>query len=670
MSAAHTHFELVSPYEPAGDQPKAIEKLVAGIEDGKREQVLLGVTGSGKTFTMAQIISRTQRPAILLAHNKTLAAQLYHEMKSFFPHNAVEYFVSYYDYYQPEAYVAKSDTFIEKDASINEQIDRMRHSATRSMLERKDVIVVASVSCIYGIGSPESYEAMSFTLSKGDEVEQSKFLKQLITIQFTRNDIGFVRGTFRVQGDTVDIFPAHLEDEAWRISFFGDEIDEIYGFDPLTGETYGEMESVTIFANSHYVTPRPRIESAIVQIKKELKTHVTWLRDNNKLLEAQRLEQRTQFDLEMLMETGSCKGIENYSRYLTGNAAGEPPPTLFQYIPDNALLFVDESHVTLPQVRGMYNGDAARKVNLVDYGFRLPSAKDNRPLKFAEWDAMRPQTVCVSATPGLIEMDWTDGDYAEQVIRPTGLLDPICIVRPVESQVDDVLEEVRLMSAKGLRTLITTLTKKMAEQLTDYMNDVGVKVRYLHSDVDTLERIDIIRDLRLGVFDVLVGVNLLREGLDIPECGMVAILDADKEGFLRSKTSLIQTIGRAARHVDGKALLYADKMTDSLTYALEETERRRKIQMAHNEKHGIVPTSTVRSISGAMNEGGGGDDKQKSESFARSSLSKTGLAPEWALEKDKDKKIVMLRDAMLKAASNLEFEHAARLRNEIDKLTA
>ena len=619
---------------------------------------------------MAQVISRTQRPAILLAHNKTLAAQLYHEMKSFFPNNAVEYFVSYYDYYQPEAYVAKSDTYIEKDASINEQIDRMRHSATRALLERQDVIVVASVSCIYGIGSPESYEEMTFKLTKGEEIEQSAFLNQLVTIQFTRNDIGFARGTFRVQGDTVDIFPAHLEDEAWRISFFGDEIDEIVGFDPLTGETYGEMESVTIFANSHYVTPRPRIESAIGEIKKELKQHVQWLRDSNKLLEAQRLEQRTQYDLEMLMETGTCKGIENYSRYLTGNAPGEPPPTLFQYIPDNALLFVDESHVTLPQVRGMYNGDAARKNNLVDYGFRLPSARDNRPLKFDEWDRMRPDTVCVSATPGLIELDWTDGDYAEQVIRPTGLVDPVCIVRPVESQVDDVLEEVRQQVKKGFRTLITTLTKKMAEQLTDYMNDVGIKVRYLHSDVDTLERIDIIRDLRLGVFDVLVGVNLLREGLDIPECGMVAILDADKEGFLRSKTSLVQTIGRAARHVDGKVLLYADKMTDSLTYALEETERRRGIQMSHNEKHGIVPQSTIRHIGDAMNEGGEDDDKAKAESFARSSLRKTGLAPEWALEKDKDKKIVMLRDAMLKAASNLEFEHAAKLRDELEKLTA
>jgi len=663
-------FTLVSEYEPAGDQPQAIEKLVSGLKEKKREQVLLGVTGSGKTYTMAQVISRTQRPAILLAHNKTLAAQLYHEMKSFFPNNAVEYFVSYYDYYQPEAYVAKSDTYIEKDASINEQIDRMRHSATRSLLERQDVIVVASVSCIYGIGSPESYEEMTFKLSKGEEVEQSALLKQLITIQFTRNDIGFARGTFRVQGDTVDIFPAHLEDEAWRVSFFGDEIDEIYGFDPLTGETYGEMESITIFANSHYVTPRPRIESAIVEIKKELKQHVEWLRDNNKLLEAQRLEQRTQFDLEMLMETGTCKGIENYSRYLTGNAPGEPPPTLFQYIPKNALLFVDESHVTLPQVRGMYNGDAARKNNLVDYGFRLPSARDNRPLKFAEWDAMRPETICVSATPGLIELDWTDGDYAEQVIRPTGLLDPVCIVRPVESQVDDVLEEVRQQVKKGFRTLVTTLTKKMAEQLTDYMHDMGIKVRYLHSDVDTLERIDIIRDLRLGLFDVLVGVNLLREGLDIPECGLVAILDADKEGFLRSKTSLIQTIGRAARHVDGKVLLYADKMTDSLTYALEETERRRGIQQAYNEKHGIVPTSTIRTISDAMNEGGEDDDATKAESFARSALKKTGLAPEWALEKDKDKKIVMLRDAMLKAASNLEFEHAARLRDELDKLSS
>jgi excinuclease ABC subunit B len=665
-------FQLVSSYQPAGDQPQAIEELVAGLSASEKNQVLLGVTGSGKTYTMAQVIARTQRPAMLIAHNKTLAAQLYHEMQSFFPHNAVEYFVSYYDYYQPEAYVPRTDTFIEKDSSINEQIDRMRHAATRSLLERRDVIVIASVSCIYGIGSVESYSNMTITLSSGQSYAMKQLLRDLIDLQYLRNDLGFVRGTFRVRGDTLDVFPAHLEDQAWRISFFGDEIDGINAFDPLTGERLGAMPSVTVYANSHYVTPRPTIERAITQIKEELEVRLQWLRDNNKLLEAQRLEQRTVYDLEMLAATGSCKGIENYSRYLAGTQPGEPPPTLFQYLPKDASLFVDESHVTLPQIRGMYNGDRARKETLVEYGFRMPSAMDNRPLKFDEWDTLRPETIFVSATPGPIEMDFTQGAFVQQVIRPTGLIDPECIIRPVETQVDDLLHECRAMVATGMRTLVTTLTKKMAEQLAEYMDEAGIKVRYLHSDIDTLERIEIIRDLRLGTYDVLIGVNLLREGLDIPECGMVAILDADKEGFLRSKTALIQTIGRAARNVDGKVLLYADKMTDSLKGALEETQRRRSIQMEYNHQHGITPTSTRRSIAQSM---------QSEESTVVENILYDGAYDTVALraaEADmpdykaagltKEQRIVRLRDRMLKAASDLEFELAAKLRDELKKL--
>jgi excinuclease ABC subunit B len=663
-------FQLVSDYQPAGDQPQAIQELVDGVLASEKNQVLLGVTGSGKTYTMAQVIARTQRPAMLIAHNKTLAAQLYHEMQSFFPHNAVEYFVSYYDYFQPEAYVARTDTFIEKDSSINEQIDRMRHAATRSMLERRDVIVIASVSCIYGIGSVESYSNMTINLKQGDSYDMKQLLRDLIDLQYLRNDLGFVRGTFRVRGDTLDVFPAHLEDQAWRISFFGDEIDAITAFDPLTGERVATLAQIAIYANSHYVTPRPTIDRAIKQIKEDLDVRLAWFRDNNKLLEAQRLEQRTVYDLEMLVATGSCKGIENYSRYLSGGAAGEPPPTLFQYLPKDALLFVDESHVTLPQIRGMYNGDRARKENLVDYGFRLPSAMDNRPLKYDEWDGLRPQSVFVSATPGSLELDYTHGAFVQQVIRPTGLIDPVCIIRPVETQVDDLLHECRAEIAKGMRTLVTTLTKKMAEQLAQYMAEAGIRVRYLHSDIDTLERIEIIRDLRLGVYDVLIGVNLLREGLDIPECGMVAILDADKEGFLRSKTALIQTIGRAARNVGGRVLLYADKMTDSLKAALEETERRRTIQIAHNEKHGITPKSTTRSIADSMNAEEGANDNyaQPSASSGVYHAAESAQDVFKAEGLSKEAQAIRLRDRMLKAAADLEFELAATLRDQLLKL--
>ena len=658
-------FQLVSDYAPAGDQPQAIDMLTSGLHADEKNQVLLGVTGSGKTFTMAQIIARTGRPAMIMAHNKTLAAQLYHEMRGFFPDNAVEYFVSYYDYYQPEAYVPRTDTYIEKDSSINEQIDRMRHSATRALLERPDVIVIASVSCIYGIGSAEAYSSMVIELEAGMRLDMQALTRQLVELHYQRNDIGFARGAFRLRGDTLDIFPAHLEDRAWRLSFFGDELEEISAFDPLTGESHGGMEKVTVFANSHYVTARPTIERAIKNIKEELKERLEFLRKCDKLLEAQRLEQRTSFDLEMMIETGACKGIENYSRYLAGTAPGEPPPTLFQYLPENALLFVDESHVTVPQIRGMYNGDRARKETLVEFGFRLPSALDNRPLKFEEWDARRPQTIFVSATPGQIELGWTKGVYAEQIIRPTGLVDPVCLIRPVESQVDDLMHEARAQAKAGNRVLVTTLTKKMAEQLTEYLDEHGVRVRYLHSDVDTLERIDIIRDLRLGAFDVLVGVNLLREGLDIPECGLVAILDADKEGFLRSKTSLIQTIGRAARHVEGKVILYADKMTDSLKAALEETDRRRAIQQAYNEAHGITPQSTRRAIAQAMQD--------EHNPYAQDHLgvhlrAAEKEAPAYKTGGNLEAHLTHLRDKMLRHAADLEFEEAARLRDEIEKL--
>ncbi len=658
-------FSLQSAYEPAGDQPQAIRQLTEGIHAHEKNQVLLGVTGSGKTFTMAHIIQQTQRPAMVMAHNKTLAAQLYHEMKSFFPDNAVEYFVSYYDYYQPEAYVPKTDTYIEKDASINEQIDRMRHSATRALLERRDVIVVASVSCIYGIGSVEAYSSMIIELERGMHLDMQALGRQLIELQYQRNDMNFHRGAFRVRGDTLDIFPAHMEDQAWRLSFFGDELEDIRAFDPLTGESQGSKDTATIFANSHYVTARPTIERAMKQIKEELKERLDFLRSHDGLLEAQRLEQRTVFDLEMMAETGTCKGIENYSRYLAGTAPGEPPPTLFQYLPDDALLFVDESHVTTPQIRGMYNGDRARKQTLVEHGFRLPSAMDNRPLKFEEWDARRPQTIFVSATPGSIELEYTSGSYTEQIIRPTGLIDPECIIRPVETQVDDLMHEARAQVSENRRVLVTTLTKKMAEQLTEYLDEHGVRVRYLHSDVDTLERIDIIRDLRLGSFDVLVGVNLLREGLDIPECGLVAILDADKEGFLRSKTSLIQTIGRAARNVDGKVILYADKMTNSMKAALDETERRRNIQRDYNEKHGITPKSTRRAIAEAM------EDEQNPYAQDHRSVHVRAAeadAPAYKAGDNLEAHLTHLRDKMLKAAADLEFEEAAKLRDEIERL--
>ncbi len=653
-------FQLVSDFKPAGDQPSAISALVSGIDNNERDQVLLGVTGSGKTFTMAHVIERTQRPALIMAHNKTLAAQLYSEMKSFFPHNAVEYFVSYYDYYQPEAYVPRSDTFIEKDSSINEQIDRMRHSATRSMLERNDVIVVASVSCIYGIGSAEMYSQMIATIKRGEIRTQASLIKTLIELQYKRNDMDFARGTFRVRGDTIDLFPAHYEDTAWRISFFGDEIEIINEFDWLTGEVKIKLDEITIYANSHYVTPRPTVEKSIIQIKSELKTRLERLYAEGKLVEAQRLEQRTTYDLEMLMETGTCKGIENYSRYLAGTEAGEPPPTLFQYLPKNALLFVDESHVTVPQIGGMSSGDRSRKTTLVEYGFRLPSALDNRPLTFAEWDVRRPQSVFVSATPGKWELEATGGAFIEQIIRPTGLIDPPCDIRPVASQVDDLLAECHLRIKKKQRVLVTTLTKRMAEELTDYMNEAGISVRYLHSDVETLERIEIIRDLRIGKFDVLIGVNLLREGLDIPECGLVAILDADKEGFLRSATSLIQTIGRAARNVDSRVILYADRITNSMKIALDETDRRRKVQMEYNEKHGITPASISKKIGEII------ESVYEHDHYTVATTSKKYDVRDDG--KDKEKYIGKLRGKMLEAASDLEFEEAARLRDIIDKL--
>ncbi len=659
LQTEHPPLTLVSDYLPSGDQPEAIEALVSGLARGKKSQVLLGVTGSGKTYTMAQVIARTQRPAIILAHNKTLAAQLYAEMKHFFPHNAVEYFVSYYDYYQPEAYVAKTDTFIEKDSAINEQIDRMRHSATRALLERRDVVLISSVSCIYGIGSVETYAAMTREIKAGTSVSQRALITELVALQYERNDIGFSRGNFRVRGDNLDIFPAHLEDEAWRISLFGDEIETIHAFDPLTGERKATLSSVTVFANSHYVTPKPTLEAAIKQIKHDLKDRIAWYEKNGKLLEAQRLSQRTAHDIEMLVETGMCKGIENYSRYLSGAKKGEPPPTLFGYLPHDAILFVDESHVTLPQIRGMYHGDRSRKIVLSEHGFRLPACLDNRPLSFEEWDGLRPQTICVSATPAELEMRWAEGEVAQQVIRPTGLVDPVCIVKPVAQQVDDLFEEVRIATAKGYRTLVTTLTKKMAEELCDYLAENGIKTRYLHSDIDTLERVEIIRDLRLGVYDVLIGVNLLREGLDIPECGLMAILDADKEGFLRSKTSLIQTIGRAARNVDSKVILYADKMTDSLTGALEETERRRAIQLAHNAAHGITPASVKTQISSAIRrEETEGDRKQKSRDVLEGVSTTT----------DMERKLQQMKKDMLRAAADLEFEQAATLRDQIKKL--
>ena len=654
-------FVMHTPFQPAGDQPTAIKELVEALNNGERDQVLLGATGTGKTFTMAKVIEATQRPAIILAPNKTLAAQLYGEMKGFFPDNSVEYFVSFYDYYQPEAYVARSDTFIEKESQINEQIDRMRHSATRALLERDDVIIVASVSCIYGIGSPETYVAMTQDLHVGKEYDQRKVMQELVAQQYRRADAGFARGTFRVRGDSLEVWPSHLEDRGWRFSFFGEELEGITEFDTLTGKRTDQLEKVRIYANSHYVTPTPTLKQAIQGIKLELAQRLEQFESEGKLLEAQRLDQRCRFDLEMLESAGYCNGIENYSRYLTGRKTGEPPPTLFEYIPDNAIVFADESHVSVPQIGGMYRGDYRRKFTLAEHGFRLPSCMDNRPLKFEEWDAMRPQSVFVSATPSAWELERTGGVFVEQVIRPTGLLDPPVEIRPVEMQVDDLLDEVRKVAAENMRTLVTTLTKRMAEDLTEYMHEQGIRVRYMHSDIDTLERIEILRDLRLGAFDVLIGINLLRDGLDIPECGLVAILDADKEGFLRSETSLIQTIGRAARNAEGRVIMYADHITGSMERALRETDRRRARQEAYNVEHGITPETIKKNVDDVLSGLYNGDtDEARITAKVEKPLVGANLLAH----------LEGLRLDMRKAAENLEFEEAARLRDEIHRLEA
>jgi excinuclease ABC subunit B len=649
-------FKLVTDFKPAGDQPEAIKQLVKGANKEELNQVLLGVTGSGKTFTMAQVIEKTNRPALILAPNKTLAAQLYGEMKSFFPDNAVEYFVSYYDYYTPEAYVPRSDTYIEKEASINEQIDRMRHSATRSLLERDDVIIVASVSCIYGLGSVEAYSKMTLSLKKDYEYSREQLIKTLVNLQYKRNDQSFYRGTFRARGEYVEIFPSHLEDRAWRLSLFGDKLEKIEEFDPLTGNLIQDLDVIKVYANSHYITPKPTIEQAIIKIKRELEVTLKKFKEQNKLLEAQRLEERVKFDLEMIEATGSCAGIENYSRFLSGRKPGEPPPTLFEYFPDNTLIFVDECHVTVPQLNGMYKGDRSRKSNLAEYGFRLPSCMDNRPLKFEEWDAMRTQTVFVSATPGPWELEQVKGKYVEQVIRPTGLIDPPVEIKPAKNQVDDLMHECKKTIDKNFRVLVTTLTKKMAEDLTEYFHENGIRVRYLHSDIDTLERIEIMRDLRLGVFDVLVGINLLREGLDIPECALVGILDADKEGFLRSETSLIQTIGRAARNLEGRVILYADKETKSIKKAIQETDRRRAIQVTYNKKHNIDAVSIKKEISDVL------------QNVYDKDYLKVGTGDN--IGGNLKKHLKVLNKRMKDAATNLEFEEAGKIRDEIRNLEA
>jgi len=649
-------FKLVTDFKPAGDQPEAIKQLVMGANKEELNQVLLGVTGSGKTFTMAQVIEKTNRPALILAPNKTLAAQLYGEMKSFFPDNAVEYFVSYYDYYTPEAYVPRSDTYIEKEASINEQIDRMRHSATRSLLERDDVIIVASVSCIYGLGSVEAYSKMTLSLKKDYEYSREQLIKTLVNLQYKRNDQSFYRGTFRARGEYLEIFPSHFEDRAWRLSLFGDKLEKIEEFDPLTGDLIQDLDVIKVYANSHYITPKPTIEQAIIKIKRELEVTLKKFKEQNKLLEAQRLEERVKFDLEMIEATGSCAGIENYSRFLSGRKPGEPPPTLFEYFPDNTLIFVDECHVTVPQLNGMYKGDRSRKSNLAEYGFRLPSCMDNRPLKFEEWDAMRTQTVFVSATPGPWELEQVKGKFVEQIIRPTGLIDPPVEIKPAKNQVDDLMHECKKTIDKNFRVLVTTLTKKMAEDLTEYFHENGIRVRYLHSDIDTLERIEIMRDLRLGVFDVLVGINLLREGLDIPECALVGILDADKEGFLRSETSLVQTIGRAARNLEGRVILYADKETKSIKKAIQETDRRRAIQVAYNKKHNIDAVSIKKEISDVL------------QNVYDKDYLKVGTGDN--IGGNLKKHLKMLNKRMKDAATNLEFEEAGKIRDEIRNLEA